>query len=75
MDGRRGRRLRFLFKTFKTMAKTKTEDPQLLEEEEHEEYLSYTIEKFVIIAKDNATINFTVDQFMSGKPKEIPPGP
>jgi hypothetical protein len=57
------------------MAKKTTEDPQLLEEEEHEEYLSYTIEKFVIIAKDNATINFTVDQFMSGKPKEIPPGP
>jgi hypothetical protein len=55
------------------MAKKTTEDPPILEEEEHEEYLSYTIEKLVIIVKDNGVIN--IDNFMSGKPKDPPPGP
>jgi hypothetical protein len=52
------------------MAKKTTEDPQLLEEEEHEEYLSYTIEKLVIIVKDNATVN--IEKFMSGEPRNPP---
>lgn len=50
--------------------KTKTEQINL-EPEEEEQYLSYTIEKFVIIVKDNAVVNIT--NLMSGKPKDGPP--
>lgn len=44
------------------------------EQEEQETYLTYTIHKLVIIAKDNAVIN--IDNLMSGKPKgdDPPPG-
>jgi hypothetical protein len=54
------------------MAKKTNEEPLLEEEGEHEEYLSYTFEKLVIIAKDSATINITVEKFMSGEPKNPP---
>ena len=43
------------------------------EAEEQETYLTYTIHKLVIIAKDNAVIN--IDNLMSGKPKEDDPPP
>jgi hypothetical protein len=44
-------------------------------EEAHEETypLIYTIHKLVIIVKDNATVN--IENLMSGKPKDPPPGP
>lgn len=48
--------------------KKSTETPT----EEPEQYLSYTIEKFVLIVKDNATVH--IDNLMSGKPKDPPPG-
>jgi hypothetical protein len=53
------------------MSAKKTTEPPILLEEEEEQYLTYTIEKFVIIVKDNATVNIT--NLMSGKPKDGPP--
>jgi hypothetical protein len=54
------------------MAKKQAEE-QEAPEKEHENYLSYTIEKLVIIVKDNGVVN--IEKFMSGEPKNEPPRP
>jgi hypothetical protein len=42
-------------------------------EQEEEVYLNYTIEKMVIIVKDNARL--VIKKMMSGEPKNPPPRP